>query len=164
LLPPDAAGAADGAIVEIAPARTALLEAIAARIAGHGGAGLFIDYGHLQSGIGDTLQAVRAHRPADVLDAPGEADLTAHVDFAALAASARSHGLDAHLLTQGEFLLGMGFLERAGQLGADADAAARERLQSEVDRLAGSDAMGQLFKVLAVTPAGVRLPPFDRSD
>jgi SAM-dependent MidA family methyltransferase len=163
-LPPDAAGAADGAIVEIAPARTALMEAIAARIASQGGAGLFIDYGHLQSGIGNTLQAVRAHQPAGVLDAPGEADLTAHVDFAALAASARSHGLDAHLATQAEFLLGMGFLERAGRLGADADATTRQRLQSEVDRLAGPEAMGQLFKALALAPPGVRLPPFARSD
>jgi SAM-dependent MidA family methyltransferase len=164
LLPAQAAAAPDGAVVEIAPARIALMEAIAARIASQGGAGLFIDYGHLQSGIGDTLQAVRAHQPADVLDAPGEADLTAHVDFAALGACARSHGLDAHLATQGDFLLGMGFLERAGRLGADADAAVRERLQSEVDRLAGPAAMGKLFKVLALAPAGTRLPPFHRSD
>jgi SAM-dependent MidA family methyltransferase len=140
------------------------MEAIATRIAGQGGAGLFIDYGHLQSGIGDTLQAVRAHQPVEVLDTPGEADLTAHVDFAALAASARSHRLDAHLATQAEFLLGMGFLERAGRLGADADAATRQRLQGEVDRLAGPEAMGQLFKVLALAPPGVRLPPFARSD
>ncbi len=88
LLPLDAATAPDGAIVELAPARTALMEAIAARIAANGGAGLFIDYGHLQSGVGDTLQAVKAHRYEDVLASPGEADLTAHVDFAALAASA----------------------------------------------------------------------------
>ena len=75
-----------------------------------------------------------------------------------------SHGLDAHLMTQGDFLLGMGFLERAGQLGADADAATRERLQGEVDRLAGPGCDGELFKVLAVTPRRMRLPPFDRSD
>ena len=58
----------------------------------------------------------------------------------------------------------MGLLERAGRLGADADAATRERLQGEVDRLAGPDAMGTLFKVLAIAPPGARLPPFARSD
>ena len=164
LLPPNAAAAADGTIVEIAPARTALMEAIAARIADDRGAGLLIDYGHLRSGVGDTLQAVKAHRYEDVLDSPGEADLTAHVDFAALAAIARSHGLDAHLGTQGEFLLGLGLLERAGRLGANGDQAVRERLQGEVERLAGPDAMGELFKVLAVAPAGARLPPLVGSD
>ena len=90
LLPPDAATAPDGAVVELAPARTALMDAIAMRIASHGGAGLFIDYGHLRSAVGDTLQAIRAHRYEDVLDNPGEADLTAHVDFAHLAASRRT--------------------------------------------------------------------------
>ena len=130
------------------------------RIASHGGAALFIDYGHLRSAIGDTLQAIRAHRYEGVLDSPGEADLTAHVDFAQLAACAERHGLHAHLSTQGDFLLGMGLLERAGVLGAGADAAVRERLQGEVERLAGADAMGTLFKVLAIAPAGIRLPPF----
>ena len=133
------------------------------RIASHGGAGLFIDYGHLRSAVGDTLQAIRAHRYEDVLDNPGEADLTAHVDFAQLAACAERHGLHAHLSTQGDFLLGMGLLERAGVLGAGADAAVRERLQGEVERLAGADAMGTLFKVLAIAPAGIRLPPFASS-
>ena len=133
------------------------------RIASHGGAALLIDYGHLRSAIGDTLQAIRAHRYEGVLDSPGEADLTAHVDFAQLAACAERHGLHAHLSTQGDFLLGMGLLERAGVLGAGADAAVRERLQGEVERLAGADAMGALFKVLAIAPAGIRLPPFASS-
>ncbi|TIS04911.1 MAG: hypothetical protein E5X14_21890, partial [Mesorhizobium sp.] len=105
-----------GAIVEVAPARAALMTAIAERIAGHGSAGLFIDYGHLEPGFGDTLQAVRRHDHEDVLANPGGADLTAHVDFAALAAAVREHGLQAELTTQSEFLLGMGLLERAGAL------------------------------------------------
>ena len=164
LLPADAAMAPDGATVELAPARIALMDAIAARIAANGGAGLFIDYGHLQSAVGDTLQAVKAHLYEDVLASPGEADITAHVDFAALAASTAAHGLEAYLTTQGAFLLGMGILERAGRLGAGADAAVRQRLQGEVERLAGPDAMGTLFKVLAIAPPGVRLPPFASSD
>lgn len=152
LLPPAAADAPQGAIVEVAPARSALMAQIAERIAGQGGAGLFIDYGHLQPGIGDTFQALRRHEREDVLANPGEADLTAHVDFAALADIARAHGLDVQLSTQGEFLLRMGLLERAGTLGADADAETRQIISGAVERLAGPDAMGELFKVMKVLP------------
>lgn len=164
LLPADAAEAPQGAIVEIAPARTALMAAIAERIARQGGAGLFLDYGHLQPGVGDTLQALRGHNHEDVLANPGKADLTTHVDFAALAAIVRAHGLDAHLTRQGDFLLGMGILERAGQLGADADQAARDKITEAVERLAGPQAMGDLFKVLAVLPRGVAVRPFAEAD
>lgn len=164
LLPPDAASATDGAIAEAAPARTALMDAIAERISMHGGAGLFIDYGYLQPALGDTLQALSGHAYADALAEPGRADLTAHVDFFSLAQAAKAHGLDAHLATQGEFLLGTGLIERAGSLGAKADAATRERLREEAERLAGADGMGKLFKVLAIGPRGLRLPPFGSSD
>jgi len=164
LLPDDAASAPQGAIVEVAPARAALMAAIAERIAAHGGAGLFLDYGHLQPGVGDTLQALRRHNHEDVLANPGEADLTTHVDFAALAAIVRAHGLDAHLSTQGDFLLGMGILERAGRLGADASEAAREKIAVDVERLAGPQAMGELFKALAVLPRGVTVRPFATAD
>jgi SAM-dependent MidA family methyltransferase len=164
LLPDGAADAPQGAIVEMAPARAALIAAIAERVAGHGGAGLFIDYGHCQPGMGDTLQALRKHDHEDVLAHPGEADLTAHVDFAALAAIVRAHGLDALLATQGEFLLGMGLLQRAGLLGADADEATRDKIAGEAERLAGPQAMGDLFKVLAILPGGVTVHPFRASD
>ena len=164
LLPPDAAEAPQGAIVEVAPARTALMAAIAGRMAPNGGAGLFLDYGHLQPGVGDTLQALRQHNHEDVLANPGEADLTSHVDFAALAATVRAYGLDAHLSTQGDFLLGMGILERAGRLGADGDQAARDKISGDVERLAGPQAMGELFKVLAVLPRGVPIRPFSTAD
>ncbi|PDQ22128.1 methyltransferase [Mesorhizobium sanjuanii] len=164
LLPDDAEEAPQGAIAEIAPARTALMATISERISSRGGAGLFPDYGHLRPGIGDTLQALRRHDHEDVLANPGEADLTAHVDFAALAAIVRAHGLDAHLATQGEFLVRMGLLERAGWLGANADEAAREKIAGEVERLAGPQAMGELFKVLAILPAGIAVPPFPPAD
>ncbi|QPC91274.1 class I SAM-dependent methyltransferase [Mesorhizobium sp. INR15] len=164
LLPTDAEHAPQGAIVEIAPARTALMTALAERIARHGGAGLFLDYGHLQPGIGDTLQALRQHSHEDVLANPGEADLTSHVDFHALAATARAHGLDAHLSTQGGFLIAMGLLERAGQLGASADEAGREAISAQVERLAGPQAMGDLFKVLAILPGGIAVAPFPLAD
>jgi len=151
--------AATGAIFEIAPARSALMQQIAERIARHGGAGLFIDYGHLATGIGDTLQAMRAHAHIDVLATPGEADLTSHVDFAELGATVRSAGLDTRAMTQARFLIGMGLLERAGQLGAGGDTALQERLQGEVERLAAPDQMGELFKVLMVGRTIAGLPP-----
>ena len=110
------------------------------------------------------LQAVRRHAHDAVLDHPGEADLTSHVDFAALVAEARRHGLDAAVATQGDFLLRMGLLERAGRLGADAGEAARETIRDAVERLAAPHRMGRLFKALCVAPAG-RLPfPFSGSD
>jgi SAM-dependent MidA family methyltransferase len=160
LLPPEAGAAEEGAIFEIAPAREALMDELSARIARDGGAALFIDYGHLRPGLGDTLQAVRAHAYDDVLAHPGEADLTSHVDFSALAGVAAGHGLDVKMTTQGEFLLGLGLLQRAGALGAAADEETRERLRGESERLAGPDQMGTLFKVLCVSGKGTVLPPF----
>ncbi|MEO9340181.1 class I SAM-dependent methyltransferase [Mesorhizobium sp. SB112] len=151
LLPADADKAEDGAIFEIAPARNNLMSGIAERIARSGGAGLFIDYGYRETALGDTFQALRKHDYEDVLASPGEADLTSHVDFSMLATSAEAQGLATKLTTQGEFLLSMGLLERAGALGANADEATRERLRGEVERLAGPDAMGELFKVLEIS-------------
>src|SRR5690606_20069882 len=127
--------AEEGAIFEIAPARSAMMDEIAARIARSGVAGLFIDYGHVKPGFGDTLQAVRDHAFDGVLANPGAADLTSHVDFSALASVARTHGLETRLATQGDFLVRMGLVERAGRLGANVDAAARERISGEVERL-----------------------------
>jgi SAM-dependent MidA family methyltransferase len=160
VLPAEAKNAPYGSIFEIAPAREAMMSAIAQRIAEHGGAGLFFDYGHLEPGFGDTFQAVRRHRSEGVLDNPGEADLTSHVDFSALAAVARSHGLETYQTTQAGFLLGMGLLDRAGRLGQAADEAAREKITADVERLAGPDQMGELFKVLAILRPGATMPPF----
>ncbi|MBL0934962.1 MAG: class I SAM-dependent methyltransferase [Rhizobiaceae bacterium] len=151
--------APNGAIFEIAPARNALMQEVAERIARDGGAGLFIDYGHPVTGIGDTLQAIRAHAYVDVLATPGQADLTSHVDFAELAAAAGAAGLQTRAMTQARFLLGMGLLERAGQLGAGGDAGLQERLRGEVERLAGVKEMGELFKVLMVGRDVTGLPP-----
>ncbi|MDN5927269.1 MAG: class I SAM-dependent methyltransferase [Hyphomicrobiales bacterium] len=164
LLPPDAANVQDGSIIELAPARMALMETVAHRLADHGGAALFIDYGYAEPGIGNTLQAIRRHEYDDLLAHPGEADLTAHVDFSALATAARSHGLTASTATQRDFLLGMGLIERAGALGANGDEILRDKLRSEVERLAGPSAiggMGELFKVLEVAALPLR-PPLRR--
>jgi SAM-dependent MidA family methyltransferase len=160
-LPEALRGAPEGAVVEIGAVADAIVEAIAERILRAGGALLAIDYGRAASGLGDSFQAVRAHAPVDPLARPGEADLTAHVDFEALARAARRAGARVHgPLTQGEFLLGLGLTERAGRLGADKDAATRARLVGEVTRLAHPDEMGSLFKVLAVTRPGLVPPPW----
>ena len=95
---------------------------------------------------------------------PGEADLTSHVDFSILSAVAKAHGLEADSGTQGEFLLGMGLLERAGRIGSGASPQVQERISGEVERLAGPQEMGNLFKVLAVSSPGVKLPPFSGAD
>jgi SAM-dependent MidA family methyltransferase len=154
--------AADGAIFEQSPAREALMDEVALRLARDGGTCLFIDYGHLRAGVGDTLQALGRHAYADPLDAPGEADVTSHVDFAALAAVASAHGLEAYATTQGEFLVRLGLIERAGRLGATMDEAGRAALSAAVDRLAGPDQMGTLFKVFAISARG--LPPLFDDD
>lgn len=160
LLPPGWNTAPPGAIAEISPAREAVMETICHRLAKQGGAGLFIDYGHDVPALGDTLQAMRQHAYADVLADAGEADLTAHVDFSSLANVARRFGLTAHLTSQGEFLLKLGLLERAGRLGAGKTGEMQEQIRQEVNRLAAPDQMGSLFKVLAVLPKDVNVPPF----
>lgn len=160
LLPPGADAEPVGSVFEIKRPAEALMRQLAARIVRDGGALLVIDYGHAASGFGDTLQAVRAHAFADVLDRPGETDLTMHVDFEALAKAARTEGAQvAGAVTQGDFLLAMGLLERAGTLGADRDDAGRAEIVAAVERLAGDEGMGRLFKVMAVT-SGVAVPGF----
>jgi SAM-dependent MidA family methyltransferase len=148
LLPAGATTAPEGAIFEVAPAREALMDEIAARIAASGGSALFLDYGHLEPGLGDTLQALRAHTYDDPLAQPGEADLTSHVDFAALARVSRAHGLKVSLHEQGQWLLDMGLLHRAGSLGHGKGEAEQEAIRAAVERLAGSEQMGRLFKVM----------------
>ena len=152
-----------GAVLEISPARERLAQVLGARLAAQGGAGLFIDYGHTTTAYGDTLQALHEHAFADPLERPGESDITSHVDFAALAAIFRKAGLVvAPATTQGEYLLGLGLLERAGLLGTERDDAGRQAIRAAVDRLAGTGKgqMGQLFKVLAVASRPLALSPF----
>ncbi|MEX0344297.1 MAG: class I SAM-dependent methyltransferase [Rhizobiaceae bacterium] len=160
LLPDGAAGEPDGAIFEISPAREALAESIACKIADHGGMALFFDYGHLQSAFGDTLQAVRNHEFDPVLSHPGQADLTSHVDFAALALAAEKAGASTSFLTQGEFLVRMGIVERAGRLGANLDEDGRKQIAADTERLAGADGMGEMFKAMAMFRPGMKPAPF----
>ncbi len=151
----------DGGVVELCPAAAPIMAEIAGRIAGHGGAALVIDYGDWRS-LGDTLQAVRRHQPEDPLANPGEADLTAHVDFEALAQAAP--GLVCSRLTpQGVFLERLGITPRAQKLAAGLTGAALETHIAAHRRLTHPDEMGTLFKVLAFVGQGVpMLPGLDR--
>ncbi|HEX5935072.1 MAG TPA: class I SAM-dependent methyltransferase [Pseudorhizobium sp.] len=163
LLPQAGASVPDGTIFELAPARQAVMLAICERLARFGGTALVIDYGHMVSGFGDTLQAVRAHDFDPPLAHPGEADLTSHVDFEDLARVAVAAGL--HLnggLRQGDFLLGLGLAERASALAKGKEPAERKLIEAAVDRLAGEGAgkMGELFKVIAVSSPAIDLAPF----
>ncbi|HMB47840.1 MAG TPA: SAM-dependent methyltransferase, partial [Afifellaceae bacterium] len=151
----------EDAILEVSPLSTAIVRGWAERIGRQGGAALIIDYGHTETAVGETLQAVRAHEYVEVLADPGDADLTAHVDFAALRAACEGTGAICHgPMPQGDFLLALGLLERAGQLGRDKDNAARQVIRDAIERLAGPDQMGHLFKVLAVTGGDFRPLPF----
>ena len=140
----------DGPIRENSPQRDAYAWEIAAQLDVRGGAALIIDYGHSPSAPGDTLQAVRRHGFAPLLDRPGEQDLTAHVDFQAVAQTARAAGATVSALaTQGEWLNRLGIGARAAVL-ADARPDRAGDLAAAVQRLTGHGAMGDLFKVMAI--------------
>lgn len=152
--------AASGAIVERAPARDALAATLAARIAADGGAALIVDYGHTRPGTGDTLQAMKRHRRHGVLDDPGGADLTAHVDFSALAAAARRQGADVFgPVPQGLFLQALGIEERAATLRGNATAEQAQAIDAALRRLTGAHGMGTLYKALAFAHPALGAPP-----
>ena len=149
-----------GAVVEVSPAAIGVTAALARRVAESGVALLVIDYGHAASGAGDTLQAVRRHAFADVLAEPGQADLTAHVDFAALGQAAAEAGCVVHgPVGQGVFLEALGIAARADALSRADGGRHAAAVRTARDRLTGADAMGTLFKVMAVTPPGLPKPP-----
>jgi len=149
-VPENRRAAPEGTVIETSPAAAAVVFEVAGRLVEQGGAALFIDYGHAEPRSGSTLQAVRAHRKLDPFEAPGEADLSAHVDFAALAAVAQS--LDARWLgtvTQGEWLFALGIESRADAL-AEFAPQHREALMEAKERLTSPKQMGTLFKVMGL--------------
>lgn len=151
LLPSGHEDAPEGSIFETSPARSALTQQICERIRHNTGAALLIDYGSHQAGFGDTLQALYQHNYQDVFAAPGQADITTHVDFAALRKIAESLGCAVKSQEQGDFLISMGLLSRAGLLGAGKSTATQEQIRDDVERLAAPDQMGSLFKTLCIT-------------
>ncbi|MDP6389944.1 MAG: SAM-dependent methyltransferase [Alphaproteobacteria bacterium] len=149
-----------GDIAEARPMADDIAAAIARRIAVHGGAALVVDYGHAASAAGDTLQAVRGHAFAEVLADPGAADLTAHVDFAALARAASPHAAVHGPVDQGVLLRRLGIEARADKLLATADQATE--ISAALARLIGAGGMGTLFEALAIAhPDLGALPGFE---
>jgi NADH dehydrogenase [ubiquinone] 1 alpha subcomplex assembly factor 7 len=144
-------GLGAGATVEVCPEGLDVIRRIADRIVRDGGAALIIDYGHTESAPGETLQAVKRHAYHPVLTDPGEADLTAHVDFAALKGAAEARGaLVLGPAPQGRFLLELGIEQRADALRRGATADQARDIKSGLLRLTDPRAMGQLFKVMAL--------------
>jgi NADH dehydrogenase [ubiquinone] 1 alpha subcomplex assembly factor 7 len=152
LLPPLVRAAPIGAVFEWRPDREIMK--IASRVRDQDGAALIIDYGHVRSDAGDTFQAIARHSFADPLKNPGHADVTAHVDFDALARAAEGLGTRVHgPVTQGEFLKRLGIETRALTLMAKASQEVSADISGALKRLidAGRGGMGSMFKVLALS-------------
>ena len=153
--------AAQGTVLEMGLQAQQIAGEISRRITEQGGAALIIDYGHVKTALGETLQALKAHQFVSPLEDPGEADITVHVDFAALARTAEANGAQVFgPLTQGEFLRRLGIEQRAASLmrrstpeqAADIEVA-QKRLTAMGDR-----EMGALFKVLVIAQQGLTAP------
>jgi len=159
LTPPHAGGSeARGGAFEIAPARMGFVKKLCAVMKQAGGAALIIDYGHIKSGYGDTLQAVYKHQYCGVLEHIGEADLTSHVDFELLAVEDKMDGADVYgPVEQGAFLKALGIEARARALMNKANDEQSYDIQKALHRLTASDQMGSLFKVMGFS-CGLNVP------
>lgn len=146
------AQAEEGAIFEYAPAVRDFVSDMAHQIFLNSGAGLIVDYGYTQHATGQTLQAVRKHRPVDPLERPGDCDLTAHVDFQLVGETAQNAGAKTWgPVDQGVFLQRIGILERANILLKRANVSQAHHLRTAVARLIAPAEMGTLFKVMAMS-------------
>jgi NADH dehydrogenase [ubiquinone] 1 alpha subcomplex assembly factor 7 len=155
-----AAGIEDGAILQQRPGTARMVQEFARRAGIAPLAALVIDYGYSRPSFGETVQAVKNHRFAGIFDAPGETDLTAHVDFSQL----KQDALDAKLtsfgpMALGEWLLRLGLEARLRQLLASASEKDAEDLKRQVLRLVDPAQMGALFKVMALTGGVPTAPP-----
>jgi SAM-dependent MidA family methyltransferase len=160
---PDIKGnAPNGEILEVNPSGHRFMFELGGRLVKEGGAALLVDYGHSVTTLGDTLQALRAHRYVDPLAAPGDCDLTAHVDFAAMARSASATGAAVYgPIDQGDFLRAIGIDLRTKALAERADPERIEELKHTRNRLVGKGKgeMGTLFKAIAVANQRLLPPP-----
>jgi NADH dehydrogenase [ubiquinone] 1 alpha subcomplex assembly factor 7 len=153
-VPRDWREASQGTLIETCPGAAAVMQEITARLAAQGGSALLIDYGHAELRGGSTLQAVRDHKKVDPLAMPGEADLTAHVDFETLARIARAQDVRwMGTVPQGQWLTKLGIDMRAEALARMAPEYA-VRLQQDKNRLVADDQMGLLFKVMGLAGPG----------
>jgi NADH dehydrogenase [ubiquinone] 1 alpha subcomplex assembly factor 7 len=154
VIPGHLQGAAAGSIVESSPASIAVVRDMARRLAAQGGAALIVDYGYDGPAVGETLQAVRGHRFANPFAAPGRVDLSAHVDFAVLGAAAAQSGATVHgPVSQRDYLGQIGIASRSAALARQTPARTDEIAAAHA-RLTGEDAMGTLFRAMALTGGG----------
>jgi NADH dehydrogenase [ubiquinone] 1 alpha subcomplex assembly factor 7 len=155
-LRPRLADTVPGDVVELCPALPAIVAELGTRIARHGGAALVVDYGGWRS-LGDTFQALRQHRPVDPFAEPGLADLTAHVDFEAIARAASPAQCSA-MVTQGALLAALGIAARAEKLAKSLQGAALTSHLAAFHRLTDPSEMGNLFKAIALYPEDAAVP------
>jgi NADH dehydrogenase [ubiquinone] 1 alpha subcomplex assembly factor 7 len=159
LIPAELQAAAPGAVVEVSAPAIAIASEIGRRLATHGGAALIVDYGHGGPQNGATLQAVRGHGTHPILEAPGSADLTAHVDFATLARAAVEAGARAHgPVRQGQWLEALGIVARAETLRRGATPKQAAAIDADRHRLTDAAEMGTLFKALALSHPDLGVP------
>jgi len=163
-------GVPEGSVYEVCPQALSLARTLAEHIASQGGAALMIDYGYEGGKPGHfpplgSLQALHRHHRADPLLWPGLSDLTAHVDFAAFAQAATEGDLATRVhahgaVEQGVFLKALGIQHRVDSLCQGKDEQQQHKIRSAVNRLTAPDAMGTLFKAIALTPVGLAPPGF----
>ena len=157
--------APDGAVLEVGLVAQGIARALAQRLLRDGGSALVIDYGYTKPAFAETLQALRRHGYADPLADPGEADLSAQVDFGGLRRAAESAGAVVHgPVPQGRFLGSLGIRERAAALSARATPDQASAIAAALDRLTGAGTperpgMGELFKVLCIAAPTLPVPP-----
>jgi NADH dehydrogenase [ubiquinone] 1 alpha subcomplex assembly factor 7 len=143
-----------GSIIETCPAGVAIVRALARRVAAQGGTALIVDYGYSGPALGETVQAVKDHAFTNPFDAPGERDLTGHVDFATLGAMGELSGARVFGPTaQGDFLGLLGIAERTAAL-AIAHPERAEEIAAAHHRLTHPEEMGALFRAMALVSAG----------
>ena len=166
LLPPSVRDAPIGSLYEWRTDHLPL--ALGQRLVHQGGAALVIDYGHADSNVGETLQAVGGHAFANPLVAPGTVDLTAHVDFHSLAIAVESMGARVHgPIDQGQFLRNLGIEKRATALKSFVTGEKAAELDSAIARMIGTErnAMGKMFKAMAFgDPRLGELPAFETAE
>ncbi len=156
---PDTAYADTSHICEVRPAAEALLSNLIKRAADGGGYGLIIDYGYTKPPNRETIEAIRQHHYVDPLSQPGETDLAAHVDFAALSHSIQNNrGRVYGPISQRQFLTALGLASRARMLLAHADQKQKEQIQSGLHRLMASSKMGLIFRVMGFSSPGLPTP------
>ena len=160
-LSPMLPSAPEGAVFEQSAAQEGLGAELGQRLLADGGVALLIDYGRAEPGFGDTLQALVAHQKVPILEAPGQADLTVHADFPAVARAAENGGAKTWpILTQGDFLVRLGIGARAEALSTTRPDLA-QIIERQIERLVSPDQMGELFKVLCLSRTELAPPGFE---